>query len=148
MAFHFSLDAILRMWRSREKFERLRLETLAARIDRLRHEIEAVEQASHEERRDLASVLPQGMAASQLQFATLCTDGRHRFRDLMEKQIVELEKQREIQRRIFEHARRQREILENLRGRKLDAYRAEEARQAQQEMDELFLARRNSAPSE
>ncbi len=148
MAFHFSLDAILRMWKSREKFERLRLETIAAKVQRLRHEIEAVEQASRDDRRNLAGTLSEGMAASQLQFAALCTDGQRRFRELMERQVAELVKQHEVQRKIFEHARRQRETLENLRSRKLDAYRAEEARQAQQEMDELFLARRNTAPSE
>jgi flagellar export protein FliJ len=148
MAFHFSLDAILRMWRSREKFERLRLETIAARIQRLRREIEAVEQASREDRRNLAGTLSEGMAASQLQFAALCTDEQRRFRDLMEKQFAELAKHHEIQRKIFEHARRQRETLENLRSRKLEVYRTEGARRAQQEMDELFLTRRNSMPSE
>ncbi len=148
MAFHFSLDAILRMWKSREKFERLRLETIAAKVQRLRHEIEAVEQASRDDQRNLAGTLSEGMAASQLQFAALCTDGQRRFRELMERQVAELVKQHEVQRKIFEHALRQRETLENLRSRKLDAYRAEEARQAQQEMDELFLARRNTAPSE
>jgi flagellar protein FliJ len=148
MAFHFSLDAVLRMWRSREKFERLRLETIAAKIQRLRQEIEAIQQASRDDRRNLAGTLSEGMAASQLQFAALCTDGQRRFRDLMEKQVAELVKQHEVQRKIFEHARRQRETLENLRSRKLDAYRADEARRAQQAMDELFLARRNATRSE
>jgi len=148
MAFRFSLDALLRMWKSREKFERLRLETLAARIQLLRHAIEAVEQASREERKNLASTLSEGVTASQLQFAALCTDGQRRLRDRMEKQATELTKQHEAQRKIFEHARRQRETLENLRSRKLEAYRIEEAREVQQQMDELFLARRAFTQSE
>jgi flagellar export protein FliJ len=136
------------MWRSREKFERLRLETIAAKIQRLRREIEAVEQASRDDRRNTADALSEGMTASQLQFAALCIDGQRRFRALMEKQVAELVKQHESQRKVFDHARRQRETLENLRSRKLEEYRTEEARQAQQEMDELFLIRRNSAPNE
>ncbi|HTW23252.1 MAG TPA: flagellar FliJ family protein [Candidatus Baltobacteraceae bacterium] len=148
MAFRFSLDAVLRMWTSREKFERLRLETLTAKIQRLRHEIEAVEEASRQDRRNLVSSLSEGMIASQLQFANLCTDGHRQFRVLMERQVAELMKQHEAQRKIFEHARRQRETLENLRDRKLAVYRAEEAREAQEQMDEMFLARRFSAPNE
>lgn len=148
MAFRFSLDAVLRMWTSRERFERLRLETLTARIQRLRHEIDAVDEASRRDRRNLASSLSEGMAASQLQFASLCTDGHRQFRVLMEKQVGELLKQHEAQRKVFEHARRRREILESLRDRKLAAYRAEEAREAQQQMDEMFLARRLSSPNE
>jgi flagellar export protein FliJ len=148
MAFHFSLDAVLRMWKSRESFERLRLETLTAKIQRLRNEIEAVERASLEGRRKLAGVLSEGMAASQLQFVALCVDGQDRFRELMEKQVVELLKLHDVQRKIFEHARRQRETLENLRTRKFDAYRIEEAREMQQQTDELFLARRSATPSE
>lgn len=148
MAFHFSLDVLLRMWKSREKFERLRLETLAAKIQRLLHEIEAVERASREERRNLARTLSEGVTASQLHFALLCTDGQRRFRNLMEKQVAELMKQHEAQRKIFEHARRQCETLENLRSRKLEAYRAEEAREMQRQMDELFLSRRASTPIE
>lgn len=148
MAFHFSLDVLLRMWKSREKFERLRLETLAARIQRLLHEIEAVERASREERASLASTLSEGVTASQLHFAVLCADAQRRFRNLMEKHVAELMKQREAQRKIFEHARRQRETLENLRSRKLEVYRAEEAREMQQQMDELFLSRRASTPIE
>lgn len=148
MAFRFSLDALLRMWKSRENFERLRLEALAAKIQRLRQEIEAVERASREDRRNLASTLSEGMAASQLQFVALCAEGQRCFRDLMEKQVAELSKQHDAQRKIFEYARRQREILENLRSRKLEAYRAIEARDLQQQMDELFLARRDSTPIE
>jgi len=148
MAFHFSLEVLLRMWKSREKFERLRLETLAAKIQRLRREIDAVEQASREERRNLASTLSEGVTASQLHFAVLCADGQRRFRSLMEKQVAELAKHHEAQRKIFEHARRQRETLENLRSRKLEAYRAEEAREVQQQTDELFLARRAFTQSE
>jgi len=148
MAFHFSLEVLLRMWKSREQFERLRLETLAARIQRLRHEIEAVERASREERRNLASTLSEGVTASQLHFAVLCTDGQRRLHNLMEKQVAELAKHHEAQRKIFEHARRQRETLENLRSRKLEAYRAEEAREMQRQMDELFLARRASNQNE
>ncbi|MGA9633066.1 MAG: flagellar FliJ family protein [Candidatus Acidiferrales bacterium] len=148
MAFHFSLDAVLRMWTSRERFERLRLEGLTAKIQRLRHEIEAVDRASREDRRNVTSLLSEGMTASQLQFTSLCTDGQRQFRVLMEKQVAELMKQHEVQRKIFEHARRQRETLESLRDRKLEAYRAAEAREIQEQMDELFLARRVSAPNE
>jgi flagellar export protein FliJ len=148
MAFRFSLDVVLRMWRSRERFERLRLETLTAKIQRLRREIQAAERAAQEDRRNLAGTLMEGMAASQLQFASLCADGQRRFRILMENQVAELMKQHEVQRKIFEHARRQRETLENLRTRKLDAYRAEEAREIQEQTDELFLARRSRTQSE
>ncbi|HEX4074090.1 MAG TPA: flagellar FliJ family protein [Candidatus Acidoferrales bacterium] len=148
MAFRFSLDAVLRMWKSRERFERLRLETLTAKIQRLRNEIQAVARASQQDRKNLANSLSEGMAASQLQFATLCTDGQRQFRALMEKQVAELMKQHESQRKIFERARRQRETLENLRTRKLEAYRAEEAREMQEQMDELFLVRRSATQSE
>lgn len=96
----------------------------------------------------MTGTLSEGMAASQLQFAALCADGQRRFRELMEKQVAELTKLHDAQRKIFEHARRQRETLENLCSRQLETYRMEEARKAQQQIDELFLARRDSTPSE
>ncbi|HUA01636.1 MAG TPA: flagellar FliJ family protein [Candidatus Aquilonibacter sp.] len=142
MAFHFSLDALLRMWRSREKFERIRLETLATKIQRLRNEIEAAEEASLQSRRNVANSLAEGASGSQIQFAALCVDGQRRFRELMEKQIEQLTRQLEAQRKVLEHAHQQREILDNLRSRQLDAYRLEETRKMQQEVDELFLSRR------
>jgi flagellar export protein FliJ len=148
MAFHFSLEAVLRMWKSRESFERLRLEAITAKILRLRSEIESVEQASLKDRRNVTATLSDGMAGSQLQFVALCTEGQRRFRDLMQKQVAELMRLHEAQRKVFEHARRQRETLQNLRDHKFDAYRIEETRRAQQQMDELFLARRNSTPNE
>jgi len=148
MAFHFTLEAVLRLWKSRERFERLRLEALTAKIWRLRREIEGVERASKEDRRSVATLLSEGMTASQLQFASLCADGHRQFRILLEKQVSDLMKEHGAQSRIFEHARRQREIFESVRDRKLEVYRAAEARESQEQMDELFLARRMSTQSE
>jgi flagellar export protein FliJ len=141
MAFQFSLDSLLRLWRGRERLERLRLVALAARILRLRHEIEQADRAASEDRANLVRLLGDGLAGSQLHFALMCDDGRRRFREFLQNQLAALEMQHQRQQRVFQEARKQREIFENLRARQLETYRAERRRREQQQVDELFLLR-------
>jgi flagellar biosynthesis chaperone FliJ len=141
MAFHFSLQVLLRLWEGRERLEHLRLEALAVKILHLRNELNAVAEDSRKNRAALANMLTEGLAGSQLHFAALCEDGRRLFCEMVGKQMTELIKQHRAQQKTFENARRQREILESLRRRKLEIYRTEEARRLQREADELYLVR-------
>ncbi len=55
--------------------------------------------------------------------------------------LAELDQQRWAQAQVFFKARQNREVLENLRLRKLNLYRIEQRRHEQQELDDLFLMR-------
>jgi flagellar biosynthesis chaperone FliJ len=57
------------------------------------------------------------------------------------KNLAELEAKRTVQQASYVRAHRQCEILLNLQERQLAAYKLEEARRAQQRIDELFIMR-------
>jgi flagellar protein FliJ len=148
MAFRFSLRAVLSMWESRERAERLRLEAIAAKILQFRHLIEANEQSSRTERTELNESLADGVAGSEVRYLLAREEGRTQLRKALQRQIGELEAQWETQHKVLMEARRQREILEKLRARQLQAYRLDQERRFQQQVDELFLLSRSREQSE
>ena len=148
MAFRFSLRAVLSMWESRERAERLRLEAIAAKILQFRHLIEANEQSSRTERTELNESLADGIAGSEVCYLLAREEGRNQLRKALQRQIGELVAQWETQHKVLMEARRQREILEKLRARQLQAYRLDQERRFQQQVDELFLLSHSREQSE
>jgi flagellar export protein FliJ len=141
MAFHFSMETLLRLRHSLERKERMVLEDLARRIAAVRAEIIELQ----EERRAALTLqtgaLKSGLNASELHFAQACEATRETRLRRLTDQLVELEKQYRLQQVVFLEARQKREILENLRDRQATEYRREWDRREQQGVDDLFLMR-------
>ncbi|MGD0426568.1 MAG: flagellar export protein FliJ [Candidatus Acidiferrales bacterium] len=139
MPFHFSLQAVLRLRTSYEQMEKLRFLAAAAAVVRAREEIAALEEETRAARQSQQGRLGKGVLAGELHFAVSSEGVRVQRKRAMAARLAELEKKQEAQRQAYQAARQKREILENLRQRKWDDYRREQARREQQQVDESFL---------
>lgn len=139
MPFRFPLQAVLRFRESFERRERQRLQAITAEAVKARQEYgdSKQERASAQDR--FAKALCQGMNAVELQFELACDRTRlSRLAGLAEK-VVKLEELRVRQLAEFRKAQQHRKILEKLRDVQLAAYRLDQDRRAQQQLDETFL---------
>ena len=142
MPFHFSLQPILKLRKSYERLERLRLLGIVAMIVKLRDEAAALEKESGDARRRLQQTLGTGLAGVEIHLEVACEKLRADRRRALEARLAELAQKHEKQRLIYLAARQKREILENLRDRQWDDYRREQDRREQQQLDELYLLHR------
>lgn len=143
MAFHFSLETILRLRRGQERAERLKLEAIASERARAGRQLEIMTEQFLESRRRFQQLMIQGMSGSELQFENARSESVTAARRALEARISELEQQRLKQVEASMKTRRSREILENLRDTKFEIYRQALSRREQQELDALFLMRKD-----
>jgi flagellar export protein FliJ len=148
LAFRFSLATLLRLWQSRERYERRKLEALAARVGALRAEMRRIELAAIETRHAAGARLGAGVPAAELHFATECQANRQEYLAKLSDRLKAAENERLAQMAIYQSAERQTKIFENLRRRQYETFRLEEARRQQKQMDELFLLRLGAAENE
>ncbi len=148
MAFHFSLEAILRLRRGQERVERLKLETIASEQAQAKNQLENLTQQFYESRRRFQRQMGEEMFGAELQFEDARSDRVAAARLALEMRIAELERERLKQVEVYTKAHQSRELLENLRARKFDLYRQTLSRREQQDLDDLFLMRRDRLPDE
>jgi flagellar export protein FliJ len=148
LAFRFSLASLLRLWQSRERYERRKLEALAARVGALRAEMRRIELAALEARRAAGTRMGAGVAAAELHFAAVCEESRQEALAALQARLAEAESERLAQMSIYQSVERQTKIFENLRRRQYDVFRLEENRREQKRLDEIFLLRRAAGKRE
>jgi flagellar export protein FliJ len=142
MAFHFTLNGLLRLRESLEKAELQRLQAMAAAVARMRAELESLEETMNAARRRAAdAVSGAGMTGAELQFEISREAAWNVLRREVQKRLADLEQKRKEQQARYMQVRMQREIVSNLYQRQLAEYQLEESRRAQQRVDELFLIR-------
>jgi flagellar FliJ protein len=147
MPFRFSLEPVLRLRLSYERLERLRLLAIAAMLVRVKQEIAAAAREEAAARNTRQQMLARGAAAAEIQLGVSAERARaRRNRELFDR-VASLERRHSKQARAYQIAKRNREIVENLRERKLHEYRREQNRREQQRIDELYVLRRLT-PSE
>ena len=141
MPFRFSLHAVLRMRESIEKAELQKLRIRAAEVAHVRAEIDSLNSEIDLARRALFEQTADGISGAELQWGAIIGELRKEKLSLLRARLDELELARKKQQQKHADARRQREILSNLRDRKYSAYQLEMSRREQQQIDELFLIR-------
>ena len=144
MAFHFTLDNVLRYRRSLEDHEQLRLKAMLLRRAAILQQQEQLRKARSELQADLQGVLSQvGLTAAELQFCLI----RSRDMQLSEEQLKlplgELQSEIVAQTARYQVERQRREVLESLRDVQLRKYETERTRREQSMLDELHLLRRH-----
>jgi flagellar biosynthesis chaperone FliJ len=142
MAFHFPLEAILRLRRGQERAERLKLEAIASEQALARNRLENMTQQFFASRRRFQQQLGDEKFGAELQFEDARSDRVAGARRTLEMRVAELEQVRLKQVGVYKKAHQSREVLENLRGRKLALYLQMLSRREQQELDDLFLMRK------
>jgi flagellar export protein FliJ len=141
MAFHFSLESVLRVRRGQERNARLKLEAIVSEQSAARAKLEEITETGIVLKRRFQDELKNILKGSELQFEATRESNLELSRTWIRSRVAELEQQRLAQVKIFLDARRSREVLESVRLQKLELYRIESLRQEQQELDDLFLMR-------
>ena len=142
MAFEFTLDPVLRLRKSYERLERLRLLAITAMIVRTREEIAAAERSETKLAIARRESLARGLLAAEIQTELALEKARGRARAALLERLGSLQNLQVKQSRAFSLARTKREILERLRETKLQEFRVLEGRREQRRLDELYLLRR------
>ena len=141
MAFHFSLESVLRVRRGQERSARLKLEAIVSEQSAARAKLEQITETGIVLKRRFQDELKNILKGSELQFEATRETNLELSRTRIRSRFVELEQQRQAQVRIYLDARRNREVLESVRLQKFDLYRIESLRREQQELDDMFLMR-------
>ena len=141
MAFHFPLQSLLRLRRSYEHREKLRLAAINRQILPVRQQIQTLAQEKMAARERLGQNLARGISGAvfrEVEFFETVLAVRQEF---LAQQMAKLEQRRREQQRLCEKAWQQCKILENLRDRQERLYYQEQARREQDVLDELHQAR-------
>ena len=143
MAFHFTLEAVLRSRQSLEDRELLRLQSLLARRMALVNEREQLQQATLNLQQETNLALQQQPTpAVEIQFAMARLHALEQRQQLIEEQLHQLQSAIAEQRSLFQQQRRNREVLETLRDTQWRDYRLVQQRREQARLDEMHLLRR------
>ncbi len=143
MAFRFPLETVLRLRRSLEDGERLRLQTLLSRRAQLQSEVGEVIEARATLDAKLKAAMQQGrLSGGEMQFAgqRLCACQIHTAR--LNAAAATLKEQIERQQSVLLQRRVERKVLEQVREQRLARYEAEAQRRGQAQVEEMFLLRR------
>jgi len=148
MPFRFPLQPVLRLRKSLERREELRLNIIRQELARLRLQMEELKDSEASAANALSRTLAQGARAAELHFYLACAAERARHREQLADRIAEIEKLREAQQLAFYRARQEREVVETVHGRSLAAYQRQQIRREQQQLDDLFLQRMTKTTAE
>lgn len=143
MSFQFPLAAILRYRESIEQREYLALEQIQQGIVRVELRISQVENDCSAATQNRIAELAQGTRAAVMQSAYEYQRALEQQIEALRAQWQELKIKWRQQLASYEQARRNRETLDKLREKQLDAYNREQAKREQAVIDDLFLSRRN-----
>lgn len=145
MAFDFPLAAVLRYRGSLEQQEYLLFEKIQQEIAQVELKIRQVEEARLTAGQTRVAELAKGIPAIELQNAFHYERALDLQREALQSQWQELKVKWRRQLVAYEMARRNRETLEKLRDKQLEAYTREQAKRAQAAVDDIFLARHGAA---
>ena len=142
MPFRFPLQSILHYRQSIEHQQELRLRAANQQVARVRHLIEQLNHRRNEMQAAQQERLNSGITSAELRFDLHWEGELLRHRGELEQQLIRLQQLRDQQRELFRSARQARETIENLREGQSLAYRTDETRREQRDLDDLFLLRR------
>jgi len=89
-----------------------------------------------------------GTTAAELFFAIQCEGSIFQHRQILQRELVRLQKLRDDQQAVFHQARLERETIESVHDQQLRAYARERSRREQRQLDDLFLLRKAKPPSQ
>lgn len=138
MAFHFSLESVLRLRRSQQRQQELVLQRRNREVIRLRLQWAS----TRAEAARISSLSPDGRTAAELQFdrehLTALAVRSAEIAEALQQAIAA----RELAAAEFRHAWQRRETLETLQKQARETWALDEARRAQRTLDDWFLARK------
>lgn len=145
MPFSFPLQPLLRYRRSLEHQRELALQAAHYELARTQQELERLQQFWLRSRRQLLDQARSGSTGAEMQFAAGWEQRLRDYSVMLAQQIERQQAARDLRMAEFQHARREREVLESLRDQQWRDYQEQERRREQALLDEAHLLRRYAA---
>ena len=140
MAFHFTLDSLLRLRRSEQQQHELLLQKANEQVNHIAREIAAIE--GEAQQMALENKSEAGISGAEIQFGEARGQVLEARRQQAEQQLQSARECQRLAAQQFQHAWQRREALETLRQRERQAFALAESRAEQRRQDDLFLQRR------
>ncbi len=140
MAFHFSLESLLRLRRSEQLQRELALQKKNSEVNDLQRQIAEL----NEKTLQIVTASASGRFGAELQFDKQCQIALETQFAAMEEQFVFVRGQQALAATELRKAWQKSEALEILRRRERDDYLLDHARKEQQQQDDFFLLRKSS----
>ena len=141
MAFHFPLQAVYHFRKSLEHQQELRLLAANQQVAKVHHLLEQTEAGIQELQVRHTRELGNGMTAAEMRFMFEASSVLAARRKDLERELTRLKNLRDQQQRVFQQARREREIFESLRDQQFRLYVRNQSRREQRQLDDSFLLR-------
>lgn len=141
MPFRFPLEVVFHLRQSVERQQELRLRSANQQVSKAVHLVHQVDQQLRQLKTEASQQLTAGTTAVEVQFALSKETSLHNTRRELERELVRLRNLRDQRQRIFQQARREREMFESFRNQQLREYERVQARREQRNLDDLFLLR-------
>ncbi len=141
MPFRFSLSTVLKLRENLEQKESRILEQCYAELAAVQGRLWEAEQNIVHAREERGQQLKEGLPAIHLQLALQGETQLKQMRDSLQQKLGEAQARLREQIEIYKRARQQRDTLEEIRNQQMESYQREEAKNEQQQRDELHLLR-------
>jgi len=141
MPFRFSLEGVLSYRKNLEHAEELALSKILQEIAAKYQQLEQLERGHLLLREQRDRVLAQSQPAAYLAELTEKEQYIERTIEAVRTQLQELDGKRGAQLAVLRAAQQDREVLDEIRKQKLDAYQLDQNRREQKTLDDLFLSR-------
>jgi flagellar export protein FliJ len=142
MAFRFALATVLKYRENLEQREYLALEKTQLEIVGTKIALQQCEERRSAATRHREADLRRGVTSVHLQAAYEEETALEQQGEKLQAQLQQLQVRWHICLKAYELARRNRQVLDELRTRQLDAYRREQAKRTQAMLDDIYLSRR------
>ena len=143
MAFHFTLEAVLRYRQSLEEREQLRLQPLLVSRAVLLKQLQQAREAQLQLQTAIQRALRQAaIPAVELQLSAAQLNGIARQQELLRSRLLKLESEIAEQTARYRQERQKREVLESLREVQWRDYQVRQQRRQQAMLDEMHLLQR------
>jgi flagellar export protein FliJ len=141
MPFRFSLEGVLSYRKNLEHAEELTLNKILQEIAAKYQQLQKLQNDHRSLREQRDHDLAKAQPAVYLQELAEKEQYIERVIETVQAQLQELDSKREAQLTVLRAAQQDREVLDEVRKQKHDAYQLEQNRREQKTLDDLFLSR-------
>jgi len=142
MAFRFAFAPLLRLRQSIERQRALRFREASLALARAQDSLAQLDRFLADSAQSDSASLSSGRRAAELQFALLYRENLTHLREEFQSETRDLDCKRQKAATEYQHALREREVLETMRTHQHRDYQKDELRRQQQQLDEAHLLQR------
>ena len=141
MAFRFALETLLRFQKSLERQRELLLQVANHAVAQVMQGIEKTETEIDWVRIEQERALLSSERAVEMHYLVELHKSLLAHKTMLRSELEEREKERRTQLQLLQELRRKRDTIEALRERQMHAFREQQTRELQRQVDDLFLLR-------